>query len=69
MPTIDPVDEMLPPAEVAKIFHTTEASLAQMRYRGHGPKFIKVGARILYRRSDIRAYLDANTVQSTADVR
>jgi hypothetical protein len=37
-----------------------------MRYRGTGPKFIRVGARkVLYRWSDVRAYLDANTIQRT----
>ena len=38
------VDTALP-REVAAVLHTTEAGLAQMRYRGTGPKFCKVGAR------------------------
>lgn len=61
------------PAEVAPVLGTTEAGLAQMRYRGTGPKFVKVGAghrgRVLYRWSDVRAFLDANTVQRTDDTR
>jgi hypothetical protein len=65
--TIDPTDELLSPAQLAKELQTTEASLAQRRYRGDGPRFIKVGARVLYRRRDIRAFLDANTVQRTGD--
>jgi len=40
-----------------------------MRYRGIGPKFIKVGQKVLYRWSDVNAYLDANTVQRTDDPR
>jgi len=55
--------------EVAPVLHTTEAGLAQMRYRGTGPRFIKRGRRVLYRWSDVRAYLDANTVQRTDDPR
>ncbi|BBY61152.1 helix-turn-helix transcriptional regulator [Mycolicibacterium sarraceniae] len=57
------------PREVAKALFTTESGLAQMRYRGTGPKFVKVGHRVLYRWSDVRAYLDANTVQRTDDPR
>jgi hypothetical protein len=43
-------------------------SLEQHRYRGTGPKFLKIGARVLYRRSDLRAYLDERTAQRTGDV-
>lgn len=55
------------PAEVAPALGTTEAGLAQMRYRGTGPKFCKVGRKVIYRWSDVRAYLDANTCQRTDD--
>jgi hypothetical protein len=57
------------PKEVAPVLHTTEQGLAQMRYRGTGPKFIKVGHKVLYRWSDVNAYLDANTVERTDDPR
>lgn len=53
------------PKEVAEYLHQTEDSLAQTRYRGTGPKFIKHGRKVLYRWSDVYAYLDANTVQRT----
>jgi hypothetical protein len=55
--------ETAAPKEVAAVLHTTEQGLAQMRFRGTGPKFIKVGHKVLYRWSDVNAYLDANTVQ------
>jgi hypothetical protein len=56
--------------EVAAYLHTSEAGLAQLRYRGIGPKFIKVGPRkVIYRWSDVRDYLDANTCQRTDDPR
>jgi hypothetical protein len=57
------------PSEVAPVLGTTEAGLAQQRYRGRGPKFVKVGRKVLYRWSDVRAYLDANTCQRTDDPR
>jgi len=59
-------DDTANPKQVAAYLHTTEAGLAQMRHRGTGPKFIKVGPRkVIYRWSDVKAYLDANTSQRT----
>nr|WP_077088584.1 DNA-binding protein [Mycobacterium rhizamassiliense] len=55
--------------QVAEYLHTTTASLAQDRYRGIGPKFIKRGSRVLYRWSDIVEWLDHNTFQRTDDPR
>jgi len=56
--------------EVAAYLHTSEAGLAQLRYRGQGPKFVKVGPRkVIYRWSDVHDYLDANTCQRTDDPR
>jgi hypothetical protein len=59
------------PKQVATALGTSEAGLAQMRYRGTGPKFIKVagGRKVLYRWRDVRAYLEANTCQRTDDPR
>lgn len=58
------------PKEVASYLHTTEAGLAQMRYRGNGPKFVKVGPRkVIYRWSDVNDYLDQNTCTRTDDPR
>lgn len=56
--------------EVAEYLHTSEAGLTQLRYKGNGPKFVKIGGRkVIYRWSDVYAYLDANTLQRTDDPR
>lgn len=55
------LDELLTRQQVAEYRGTTRAVLAQERYRGVGPKFIRDGRRIRYRAKDIAAYLDANT--------
>ena len=53
--------DLLTPAEAADYLRTTESTLAQMRYKGNGPLFTSLGSRkILYRRSDINAYLAGN---------
>lgn len=67
---MDEPSETMTAGQVAEMLHTSEAGLAQLRYRGNGPKFVKVGGRkIIYRRSDVLAYLDANTMQRTDDPR
>src|SRR6185295_18877721 len=51
------VNDRLPPlatpAEVAEYLRTTTAALAQDRYKGTAPRFIKRGRRVLYRWSDV----------------
>ena len=52
------IPDLATPAEVAEALHTTPASLAQMRYRGDGPKFVRVGRRrVLYRWADVEQYI------------
>jgi hypothetical protein len=67
------VSDQLPPvatpAEVAEYLHTTTATLAQDRYKGTGPKFIKRGSRALYRWRDVLEFMDRNTFQRTDEPR
>lgn len=65
----EPLSSLATPNQVAEFMHTTAARLAQDRYRGTGPRFIKHGRRVLYRWADVHAYLDANTLQRTDDPR
>ncbi len=51
--------------EVAQALHTSPASLAQMRYRGDGPKFVRVGRRVLYRWVDVEQWLADSIRTST----
>lgn len=39
----------------------SKATLATWRSRGNGPKFLKVGGRVLYRLADITAWESKNT--------
>jgi hypothetical protein len=58
-------DDIARPPQVAEALGITESALAQMRYRGTGPRFIKRGSRVLYRWSDISTYLDGRTRERT----
>lgn len=60
-------EDIATPREVAEALNTTEMGLAQMRYRGTGPKFVKRGSRVLYRWSDVSAYLEIHTHERTSE--
>lgn len=53
------------PKAIAEFLGTTTQQLAQDRYHGRGPKFIKIGNRVRYRWADVEAWLDDNTRIST----
>lgn len=57
-------DDLLPPEAVVKHFAGgvgSTATLANWRYRGKGPKYVKIGRSVLYRRGDIAKYLAKQT--------
>lgn len=53
------------PKDIAEFLGTTPRQLAQYRYHGRGPKFIKLGHHVRYRWADVEAWLDENTRVST----
>ncbi|MBU5944916.1 AlpA family transcriptional regulator [Streptomyces sp. PAM3C] len=61
-------DELLTPRQVQGEYGFTQQTLANWRWMGTGPAYIKTspgrGGRIKYRRSAIEAWLDAQTVQT-----
>jgi predicted DNA-binding transcriptional regulator AlpA len=59
-------ENLAKPPEVAAALGITENALNQMRYRGTGPAYTRVGYRVRYRWSDIEKYLAAQTVTPTA---
>jgi predicted DNA-binding transcriptional regulator AlpA len=59
--------DLATPAEVAHVLRTTEANLAQMRYRGNGPRFVRAGRRrVLYRWADVEEWI-ADALRSRSD--
>ena len=53
--------------DVADYLSTTPAALAQWRYRGTGPKFVKVGRHVRYRWEDVTDWLDSRARTVTGD--
>lgn len=48
--------------EVAASLEVTEHTLAMWRSEGKGPKFVRLGRGIFYRRSDVQEWIDASVV-------
>ena len=65
--TLDQRATTVSPSDAAKRLGLTVGTLANLRYRGGGPAFIRVGNRIRYRLSDLAAWLDKRVRTSTSD--
>ena len=67
MPNQGDADPVLDTVSAAPLIGVKPATLEVWRCKGIGPRFVKSGARVVYRLSDINAYLDSRTRTSTAD--
>ncbi len=56
------MEQSLTLAEVANWLRVPHSRLYQWRYRGEGPKSVKVGASVRYRRTDVDRWIDNNRV-------
>lgn len=52
-------DKMLTTEEVAAYFRTVPATVRYWRHVGKGPRSLRVGRRVLYRASDVKAWAEA----------
>jgi predicted DNA-binding transcriptional regulator AlpA len=62
-------ERLLNPAEAGDYLGFTEGWLAKLRMKGDGPKFIKLGRKVRYARSDLDAWVAANRTASTSEQR
>lgn len=54
---------------LAERWNIKPTTLNRWRHLGRGPKFIKLGGRVVYRLSDVEQFEDENTAQNTIYVR
>lgn len=53
-------DRLLLPEQVAELIPgVTRQYLAILRHRGGGPVYVKLGRKVLYRESDVNAWIEA----------
>lgn len=57
------------PDEAAMYMGMKPKTLADWRSEGKGPRFLKIGGRIKYRRQDLDDYMEARVCKSTAQAR
>lgn len=56
--TIPAPTSLLTTQEVASLLRTSASTVRYWRHRGYGPQGIRTGRRVLYRASDVDAWLD-----------
>ena len=60
-------DTYLTLTEVAELARTTPGAVYQWRRRGKGPRASRVGKRLLFRRADVLAWIDAQADRERAE--
>jgi predicted DNA-binding transcriptional regulator AlpA len=53
--------------EAAKLLRLAPSTLAKLRLSGNGPVYCKLGRRVVYRREDLEAWLEARVARNTSD--
>lgn len=66
MPTID-FHRRVDTEGASRLSGLAISTLENLRYLGGGPRFIKLGRKVLYDPADIRIWLDAHKVSSTSE--
>lgn len=67
-PAQDDLNRLINETEAAAFLGYSIRALQNWRYRGGGPDFVKVSQRsVRYRRKDLMAWADRNTVSSTSE--
>ena len=63
------ITQLLTDRDVAAVTGLARSTLAKLRLRGDGPRFVKIGAAVRYREDDVQAWLAAQPRRrSTSDI-
>lgn len=63
----DEASELLTTTEAAKLLRLNPGTLANYRTLGGGPRFVKHGGRVFYRRQSVRSWSKAREHDTTQD--
>jgi len=63
------MNPILTAPDAANILRVHLRTLERWRQTGEGPRYVKMGRRVGYRRSDLEDWLEANVTTSTSEVR
>lgn len=59
------MEKLLTPGDVEQITGLTPEQLAQLRWRGGGPRFVKLGRQVRYTPTSIEEWVRENTYERT----
>ena len=59
-------DQYLTPPETAELVRRPTSTLAYWRHRDEGPPYAKIGRRVVYRRCDVLAWMEAQFAQAAS---
>ncbi|UYC12859.1 helix-turn-helix domain-containing protein [Xanthomonas sp. CFBP 8445] len=51
--------------DAARHLGISVSTLEKMRVEGRGPRYVKIGGRVFYRRADLDAYIEGSVVETT----
>lgn len=61
------MSDLLTPDQLGERWEKSRQALAQMRYRGTGPRFVKIGKSIFYRVGDVLEFEESQVRTRTDD--
>lgn len=62
------METLLNVKQTAEKLCVSEMTLRKWRWEGKGPKFVKMGRKVVYRESDLRDYVSSMVRTSTSDM-
>lgn len=62
-------NDLLSPQEAGEEVKTSPATLASWRCLGRGPKYVKLGGKVFYRRTDLEDFVTSRVVDPAAIAR
>ena len=60
--------QLIKPPEVAEMLCVSALTLRKWRWEGKGPRFVKVGRKVAYRKEDLDAFINGQIRCSTSDM-
>jgi len=61
------MDQLISSEDAATVLNISNSTLAKMRLSGKSPRYIKLGRRVAYRPSDLEAWIEAQSFNSTSE--
>lgn len=62
-----PQPQNMSTVEAAAYLNVKPATLEQWRWNGRGPRFVKIGRSVRYRKSDLDSFLEARVFNNTTE--